>query len=96
MKIDMIEYCIMPNIKSAIKALRQSKRRRVYNLRRQRAVSTVTKNIRKLLLAGKKDDAANLLPQAYKALDKAAKTNVIAKNTASRNKSRLAKKILQS
>lgn len=36
-------------------------------------------------------DAARLLSQAFKALDKAAKTGLIKKNTASRRKSRLAK-----
>lgn len=48
----------------------------------------------KKLVAGKNlEGAKKILPQVYKALDKAAKTNVIAKNKASRLKSRLAKLI---
>lgn len=61
------------------------------------------KKIRKLALESEKaaggeprqrqEEALKLLPQAYKAIDKAAKTNVIKKNTAARKKSRLTKLI---
>ena len=81
----------MPKIKSAKKALRQAKRRQVKNLLRKRAIGGVVRKIKKLVAEGKSDEALAFLPQAYKALDKAAKTNVIHKNTASRKKSRLTK-----
>jgi small subunit ribosomal protein S20 len=81
----------MPIIKSAKKALRQSERRRVRNLARKEAFKSVVKKIKKLAAEGKKSEAMALLPQAYQALDKAAKTNVIHKNAAGRRKSRLAK-----
>jgi len=42
------------------------------------------------------DEAKNLLPQVYKILDKAAKTNLIKKNTASRRKSRITKLVFRS
>jgi len=44
----------------------------------------------------KKKAAQNLLPQLYKALDKAAKRGVIKPNTASRKKSRITKLIEKS
>lgn len=81
----------MPVIKSAKKALRQSKRRRARNLIRIHAFRNAAKEVRKLFAAGKKDEARALLPNAYQALDKAAKTGVIKKNAAARAKSRLAK-----
>ena len=79
----------MPITQSAKKALRQSLRRRAQNLKRKEAYKTTVKNIKKLVLASKLEDAKKLIPQLYKALDKAAKTNVIKKNKASRLKSRL-------
>jgi small subunit ribosomal protein S20 len=47
------------------------------------------KSLRKLAEAGKSADAAALLSGVYKAIDKAAKTGVIKKNTAARKKSRI-------
>lgn len=81
----------MPITKSAKKALHQSKKRRIRNLRRKKAFRDIIKNIRKLVLENKKKEAEKLLPRAYKAIDKAAKTGVIKKNTAARKKSRLTK-----
>ena len=81
----------MPIIKSAKKALRQSKRKRVFNLRRKREMKIQTKEIQKLLTENKKEEALKLIPTAYKAIDKAAKRGVIKKNNASRKKSRLSK-----
>lgn len=81
----------MPIIKSAKKALRQSKKRHVQNLRRKRAVLKVTKEIKKAALNKDKKKAVSLLPTAYKAIDKARKAGVIKKNTAARKKSQLAR-----
>jgi len=86
----------MPITTSAKKALRQAKRRQVKNLLRKRAIGGVVRKIKKLVAEGKQSEALAMLPQAYKALDKAAKTNVIHKNTASRKKSRLTKFIKKS
>ena len=79
----------MPIIKSAKKDLRQSKKKRVANLARKNKVKKLLKQIKALLAAKKIDEAKKLLPQIYKALDKAAKTKTIKKNTASRKKSRI-------
>lgn len=74
---------------SAKKALRSSKRKRVFNIRHRDAVSDVTKEIKKLVTGGKKAEAMKLLPSAYSEIDKAAKTGFIKPNTAGRKKSRL-------
>ncbi len=83
----------MPITKGAKKALRASKRKRVYNVYRKDAVKDVLKELRQLAAAGKKDEAVKLLPKAYQVLDKAVKTKVIKKNTASRKKARLSKSL---
>jgi len=83
----------MPITSSAKKALRASKHKRVFNIAHRDEVGAVTKQIRKLVAAGKKPEAMKLLPSAYKEIDKAAKTGFIKKNTAARKKSRLAQAI---
>jgi small subunit ribosomal protein S20 len=81
----------MPNTKSAAKAMRQSKRRHEFNLNTKNLLKLSVKEVTKLIKAGKKSEAAEAMKKAMSALDKAAKKNVIHKNTASRKKSRLAK-----
>jgi len=79
----------MPITRGAKKAHRASLRKKVFNVRRKRAVEDVTKQIRKHVAEGKADEAQKLVPVAYKAIDKAAKRGVIKANTAARKKSRL-------
>ena len=76
---------------SAKKAYRQSLRRRDQNIERKEALRKVLKNYKKLVIAKSFDAAKSELPKVYKALDKAAKVNLIKDNTASRLKSRLTK-----
>jgi len=76
---------------SAKKAYRASLRKRVFNLRRKQAVDSVVKKIKKLVAEKKVAEAKKLIPQAYKAFDKAAKEHTIKKGAASRKKSRLMK-----
>lgn len=77
--------------KSAKKAFRQSERRKKHNTLNKNKIKNLEKKIEKLLIEKKIDEAKKLLPEVYKALDKAAKRKVIKKNKASRRKSRLAK-----
>lgn len=79
----------MPITQGARKAHRQSERRYVFNLRRKEAMKEVVKNVKKAITAGDVAKAKELMPQAYKAIDKAAKRGVIKDNTAARKKSRL-------
>ena len=83
----------MPITSSAKKALRASKNKRVFNQRRKGTMTSVIKQIRKFVADKNVAEAAKHLAEAYKAIDKAAKTNLIKKNAASRKKSRLAKLI---
>lgn len=53
------------------------------------------KQIRQLIADNKKEEALKLLPQTFKAIDKATKKGVIKQNNASRKKSRLTKAINQ-
>lgn len=80
----------MPNIKSAQKALRQTKRRKARNVKRKTELKTVVKKY-KALTKSDKDEAKKYLSEVYKKLDKSAKVNLIKKNKASRLKSRLSK-----
>jgi small subunit ribosomal protein S20 len=75
--------------KSAKKAIRVSARKRVFNLRRKRAMSETIKKFKKLVEAKKLKEAKELEPAVYQAVDKAAKRGVIKPNTAARKKSRL-------
>ena len=84
----------MPNTSSAKKALRQSAKKHVQNARRKHAVADTTKQIHKLVEAGKREEAAALLPRAYASIDKAAKTHVLKKNTAARKKSYIARLVV--
>lgn len=79
--------------KSAKKAIRQNKRRRVHNLVYLNKMKGLIKEIRAFVLHNKIKEAKELLPKVYQILDKAAKVGVIKKNTASRKKSRLTKLI---
>jgi len=81
----------MPITSSAKKALRASKKKKVFNQRRKDTLTGVVKKIKKFVADKNTQEAVKLLSEAYKAIDKAAKTNLIKKNTASRKKSRLAK-----
>ncbi|MBI4160439.1 MAG: 30S ribosomal protein S20 [Candidatus Yanofskybacteria bacterium] len=83
----------MPITKSAKKALRQSKKRQVHNMRRKRAFRVLIKEFRQAVADKQFDKAKELLPKVYKKLDKAAKKNTIKKNTANRLKSRLTKSV---
>jgi len=56
-------------------------------------MKAMVKQIKSLIKAKKKDQATKILPETYKAIDKAAKRGVIKKNTANRKKSRLTKAI---
>lgn len=73
----------MPITKSAIKALKQSEKKRKHNLSKKRTLKSVLKDTRKV------ED----MSKAQSVIDKTAKTGLIHKNKANRLKSRLAKKL---
>lgn len=73
--------------------MRQSIRRRKRNITTKDKFKSAVKEVKKLITAGKKAEAAEAMKKAMSTLDKAAKNGVIHKNTASRRKSRMAKAI---
>ncbi len=80
----------MPNIKSAMKRVKVIKTKTLQNTVKK---SILKSSIRKFkeAVANNDDSASELLKKAYKAIDIAAKGNIIHKNTAARKKSRLTK-----
>ena len=86
----------MPITKSAKKSQRQNLRRKTGNTKKRTKIKNLIKEVRDLVLQKKIEEAKKILPQVYKILDKAAKTGLIKKNTASRRKSRISKLIIKS
>ena len=86
----------MPITKSAKKALRGSKNKKVYNDRRSKNMKLAVKDVKKLVVDKKAKEAKDKIAAAYQAIDKAVKKGVIKKNTAARKKSRLAKFVKKS
>ncbi|HRY30846.1 MAG TPA: 30S ribosomal protein S20 [Candidatus Paceibacterota bacterium] len=78
---------------SAKKAIRASERKAIFNLRRKRVYKDIVKEIDALLKQNKVAEAEKKVPEAYKAIDKAAKMRTIHKNAAARTKSRLIARI---
>lgn len=76
----------MPITSSAKKALRQSLKNKKRNVKKKNAVKALFKQIKKLIEKDQLNEAKSLVPKLYKAIDKAAKTGVLKKNTASRRK----------
>lgn len=84
----------MPITKGAKKTQRASERKRIFNLRRKRDMHEAVKAVRTAIDKGDTKAARELLPTAYKAIDKALKRGIIKENTAARKKSRLNKSIV--
>lgn len=81
----------MPIIKSAIKRVRQTKKRQDRNRITKRRYRDLTKEFTKLVEAGKIEEATKIFPTVQKAIDMADKKNLLHNNTAGRLKSRLVK-----
>ncbi|OGM95082.1 30S ribosomal protein S20 [Candidatus Wolfebacteria bacterium RIFOXYD12_FULL_48_21] len=83
----------MPNTKTAEKANRQNTRRKIRNVKQKDILKGSIKEYKKLVAGNQTEAAEKQLSTVFKKLDKAAKTNIIKKNKASRLKSRLSKKV---
>lgn len=83
----------MPNIKSAIKRVRQTAKRRSRNLAVKRAVKNDTQAVLEAVRVGDAEAAAAALRQAVSELDRAVKKGTLHQNTAGRRKSRLSKQV---
>ena len=83
----------MANTKSAIKRIRRISRQTIVNKSRKSKFKNAIKKMNILLGTKKKKDALEYLPKLNSELMKVAKTGIIKKQNASRNISRITRKI---
>jgi small subunit ribosomal protein S20 len=87
------EVNVMPNIKSAIKRVKQSEKRRLQNMSQKSALRTSVKTLEVAIASQDATNAQEALVTASKKLDKAVSKGLLHKNAAARKKSRLAKAV---
>ena len=83
----------MANTKSATKRIRRISRQTVVNRARKSRYKNALKKMNLLIDSKKKSEALKFLPKLNSELMKIAKTGIIKKQNASRNVSRISKKI---
>ena len=83
----------MANTKSAIKTIRRIAKQTLVNKARKSKYRNSIKKMSLLLVEKKKDEALKFLPKLNSELMKVAKTGIIKKENASRNISRITKKV---
>jgi len=83
----------MANIKSAIKTIRRISRQTKVNKSRKSRFKNAIKKMNSLIEKKNKKDALTYLPKLNSEIMKIAKTGIIKKRNASRNLSRITKKI---
>jgi small subunit ribosomal protein S20 len=80
----------MANIKSAQKRARQAVGRRTHNMSLRTEVRTAIKNVSKAVAAGNKDNAAKVLRESQRVIDRIVAKGILHRNAGDRHKSRLA------
>ena len=83
----------MANTKSAIKRIRRISKQSIVNKARKSRYKNALKKMNLLIETKKKSEALKFLPKLNSELMKIAKTGIIKKQNASRNVSRVTKKI---
>ena len=83
----------MPQRKAPLKRLRADKKRWLRNKNAKDTLKKSLKQFQKLVVAKNAQEAKKALPKLFSLLDKAAKKNILTKNTVSRKKSRLSLKV---
>ena len=84
----------MANTKSAIKRIRRISKQTTVNKARRSRYKNALKKMKLLIEDKKKDEALKFLPKLNSELMKVAKTGIIKKQNASRNVSRITRKIV--
>ncbi len=79
----------MPNKKAAIKSLRQDRKKHTRNKAVISELRTLVKKATTLITSNNREEANTALNQLESRLDRAAKSNIIKKNNASRRITRL-------
>lgn len=83
----------MANHKSALKRIRQTEKRRIYNRTFRNRARTFVKKARQAIASDEIEKARETTRLAIQDLDKAASRGIIHPNNAARRKSRLMKKL---
>ena len=83
----------MANHASALKAHRQNLKHRATNRSNRSSLRTSLKQFNDQLEAGKSEEAKNSLSELYAIVDKSQQKKALSKNAASRQKSRLTKRL---
>ncbi len=83
----------MPQHKSAMRRVKRSEKEKMQNKIYRSRFKNLTKKINRALEEGNVENASEMLPKAFSAIDRAAKIGTIHKNQAARRKSRLVKRI---
>ena len=83
----------MPIKHAALKQIRKDRKRQVRNQAMRSELKTLTKRLLGLLKSQKLDEARTLIREVSKRFDRAASRGVIHRNTASRYKSRLMRRL---
>lgn len=83
----------MPNLASAAKRVRQNERNRLRNRALKAEIKTETRKLTDALHDGKLDQAKEQLSKVTKKLDQVAAKGALHRNTVSRRKSRLARRV---
>ena len=83
----------MPNIKSAVRRVRKSRKQALINKSRKSKYKLAVKQMTVYLNSGKIKEAKSFLPKFHSQLMNIAKTGTISKKTAARKISRIANKI---
>lgn len=81
----------MPILQSSIKAARQNRMRHARRLPFKTGMKTQIRKVQDLVKEGKVADAIKILPVAFKAIDTAAKKNLMHWKNAARKKSSLSR-----
>ena len=79
----------MANIKSARKRAKQAIERRAHNMSLRTEVRTAMKNVVKAVASGKKDEAAKVLHESQRVIDRVVAKGILHRNAGDRHKSRL-------
>ena len=79
----------MANTYSALKRVRQTERRTLYNRKNKSRLRSQIRAMRRAIQDKDSKKAEGLLPETFSIIDRAVKTGIIKKNTAARYKSKL-------
>lgn len=83
----------MPNTASTKKRVRQTETRTLRNKNRRSNMRSAIRKVREAVEAGDKAAAQNLLQDAYKQIDKAARQHIVHAKNAANRKSRLTRSV---